>query len=164
MAKRDPALSVLVADPSSHMAALVAVMLRSIGIRSVDAVVDLPHAASELARHPYSLVLIDEQLGGKEGFDMIRALRHLADHPNRATPIFMMAAAPDAKMIAAARDAGDTEFLKKPFSAEHIQLRLAGLKKAPRAFVEAETYTGPDRRRRTVSGATRRRASDKPAA
>ena len=32
MAKRDPALSVLVADPSSHMAALVAVMLRSIGI------------------------------------------------------------------------------------------------------------------------------------
>ena len=36
MPKRDPALAVLVADPSSHMAALVAVMLRSIGIRSVD--------------------------------------------------------------------------------------------------------------------------------
>jgi DNA-binding response OmpR family regulator len=160
MPKRDPALSVLVADPSSHMAALVAVMLRSLGIRSVDATVDLPHTAVELARHPYGLVLIDEHLAGREGFDMIRALRHLAGHPNRATPIFMMAAAPDAKMIAAARDAGVTEFLKKPFSAEHIQLRLDGLKKAPRAFVEAQSYAGPDRRRRTVSGATRRRSSD----
>ena len=92
---------------------------------------------------------------------MIRALRHVAGHPNRATPSFMMAAAPDARMIAAARDAGVTEFLKKPFSAEHIQLRLAGLKQAPRAFVEAGTYTGPDRRRRTVNSPTRRRASDK---
>ena len=142
------------------MAALVAVMLRSIGIRSVDAAVDLPHAAAELARHPYGLVLIDEQLGGKEGFDMIRALRRLAEHPNRATPIFMMAAAPDARMIAAARDAGVTEFLKKPFSAEHIQLRLDGLKNAPRAFVEGQTYAGPDRRRRTITAATRRRSSD----
>ncbi|MBN9345144.1 MAG: response regulator transcription factor [Devosia sp.] len=164
MSKRDPALSVLVADPSSHMASLVAVMLRSIGIRSVGATLDLPHAAAELARRPYGLILIDEQLGGKEGFDMIRALRHLADHPNRETPIFMMAGAPDARMIATARDAGVTEFLKKPFSAEHIQLRLDGLKRAPRAFVEGQSYTGPDRRRRTVSGATRRRASDPPAA
>ena len=101
---------------------------------------------------------------GREGFDMIRALRHLPDHPNRETPIFMMAAAPDAKMIAAARDAGVTEFLKKPFSAEHIQLRLDGLKKAPRAFVEGTSYAGPDRRRRAVGGATRRRASDKASA
>lgn len=164
MQKRDPSVSVLVADPSSHMAALVAVMLRSLGIRSVDATVDLPHTAAELARHAYGLVLIDEQLGGSEGFAMIRAFRQAAEHPNRETPIFMMAAAPDARMIAAARDAGVTEFLKKPFSAEHIKLRLEGLKHAPRAFVEAGAYAGPDRRRRTASGATRRRASDKPAA
>lgn len=102
-------------------------------------------------------------MGGKEGFDMIRALRHLADHPMRETPIFMMAGAPDARMIATARDAGVTEFLKKPFSAEHIQLRLDSLKRAPRLRRGPELH-GPDRRRRTISGATRRRASDPPAA
>jgi CheY-like chemotaxis protein len=161
MSKRDPALSVLIADPSSHMAALVAVMLRSIGIRLVDATIDLPHTATELNHHAYGLILIDEQLGGREGFEMIRALRQLGTHPNRETPIFMMAAAPDAKMIAAARDAGVTEFLRKPFSAEHIKLRLDGLKKAPRTFVEGQSYTGPDRRRRTVAGAAARRAADK---
>ena len=164
MTKRSPSLSVLIADPSSHMAALVAVMLRSLGIRSVDATIDLRHTAAELARHPYGLILIDEQLGGRAGFDMIRALRQLGTHPNRETPIFMMAAAPDARMIAAARDAGVTEFLRKPFSAEHIQLRLDGLKKSPRPFVEAQTYTGPDRRRRTVAGAAQRRSADKASA
>ena len=154
-------LKALVADPSSHMAALVAVMLRSLGIRAVDATLDLPHTALHLVRNAYSLVLIDEQLGRRDSFEMIRALRQLETHPNRETPIFMMAAAPDAPMIAAARDAGVTEFLRKPFSAEHIQLRLDGLENAPRPFVEANTYAGPDRRRRTVSGAAARRAADK---
>jgi two-component system, chemotaxis family, chemotaxis protein CheY len=161
MSKSYAHLTALVADPSSHMAALVAVMLRSLGIRAVDATIDLPHTALQLVRNPYSLVLIDEQLGGREGFEMVRAVRQLETHSNRETPIFMMAAAPDTRMIAAARDAGVTEFLRKPFSAEHIKLRLDGLKQAPRPFVEANTYAGPDRRRRTVSGAAARRAADK---
>lgn len=164
MPKRFAHLTALVADPSSHMAALVAVMLRSLNIRTIDATVDLPHTAAELIRHPYGLILLDEQLGGREGFDMIRTMRRTADHPNRETPIIMMAAAPDARMIAAARDAGVTEFLKKPFSAEHIKLRLEALKAAPRTFVEAEAYAGPDRRRRATSvagAAAGRRASDK---
>jgi CheY-like chemotaxis protein len=157
-------LSALVADPSSHMAALAAVMLKSLGIRNVSATVDLPHTAAELAQHPYGLILIDEQLGGEAGFAMIRKMRQTGTHPNRETPIIMMASAPDARMIAAARDAGVTEFLRKPFSAEHIGLRLAAISKAPRAFVEARDYAGPDRRRRTVSGAAARRATDKQSA
>lgn len=161
MASKSAQLTALVADPSSHMAALVAVMLRSIGIRSVEATVDLPRTAAELARQAYGLILIDEQLGGRAGFEMIRKLRQIGTHPNRETPIIMMAAAPDAKMIAAARDAGVSEFLRKPFSAEHIKLRLDSLSKAPRPFVEAETYAGPDRRRRIVRGAADRRTGDK---
>jgi two-component system chemotaxis response regulator CheY len=164
MPKRYAHLTALVADPSTHMAALVAVMLRTLKIRTVDATVDLPHTAAELSRHQYGLILLDEQLGGRAGFDMIRSLRKLGTHPNRETPIFMMASAPDAKMIAAARDAGVTEFLRKPFSAEHIRLRLDGLKQAPRPFVEAGNYAGPDRRRRAVPGAAGRRAADKASA
>ncbi|MEO6014039.1 MAG: response regulator [Devosia sp.] len=151
---------VLVADPSSHMATLVAQMLHSLKIRAVDATMDLDRTAADLGRRAYDLVLLDEQLGGPAGFDFIRSLRKAGDHPNRLTPIIMMAAAPDARMIAAARDAGVNEFLRKPFSAEHIRLRFDTVRNTPRPFVEADAYAGPDRRRKRVAGKDKRRASD----
>ncbi len=152
-------MRVLVADPSSHMAALVAQMLHTLKIRTVDAMVDPAGIAAELGRRPFGLVLIDEQLAG-EDFGLIRTLRKSEHHPNRQTPIIMMSAAPGLRMIAAARDAGINEFLRKPFSAEHIRLRLDALMKAPRPFVEAAEYVGPDRRRKRVASDAKRRASD----
>jgi DNA-binding response OmpR family regulator len=154
-------LRVLVADPSSHMAALVAQMLHTLKIRSVDALVEMDAIVSELNRRTFDLLLIDEQLAGGNDFGLIRSLRQSANHANRVTPIIMMAAAPDAKMIAAARDAGVTEFLRKPFSAAHIQLRIDALEKSPRPFVEAAAYAGPDRRRKRVASQAQRRANDK---
>lgn len=60
----------------------------------------------------------------------------------------MMAARPDATRIAAARDVGVTEFLRKPFAANHLEARLAVIARAPRPIIETEGYVGPDRRRR----------------
>ena len=155
-----PEIRALVADPSTHMAGLVTLMLHSLKIRAVDEAIDGRRAAAALARRPYDIVLIDEQLGGEDNFELIRSLRRAADHPNRMTPIIMMASVPTAETIKAARDAGVTEFLRKPFSAQHIQLRLDSIRKAPRDFVESEVYAGPDRRRRELNGQPRRRAVD----
>lgn len=160
MTVKKPQIAALVADPSSHMAALIAVMLRGVGIRRIEATIDLPRTAAELERRHYGLILVDDQLGGEALAAMVRHIRHAPDHPNRESPIIMMAAAPDARMIARARDAGVTEFLRKPFSAEHIKLRLEALRKTPRPFVEAGSFAGPDRRRRAVPGAATRRADD----
>lgn len=164
MSELETKMRVLVADPSSHMAALVAQMLHTLRIRSVEAMIEPAHIASELSRRPFDLVLIDEALAGGDDFGLIRALRKAEHHTNRQTPIIMMASAPDIKMIAAARDAGVNEFLRKPFSAEHIRLRIKTLSHAPRAFVEAGEYAGPDRRRKSVAGQAKRRASDGSAA
>ena len=150
----------LVADPSTHMAGLVTLMLHTLKIRAVDEAIDLRRAATALSRRPYNIVLIDEQLGGEQDFELIRTLRRTADHPNRTTPIIMMAAVPTAETIKAARDAGITEFLRKPFSAQHIQLRLDSIRNAPRDFVESDIYAGPDRRRRELSGQPKRRSAD----
>jgi hypothetical protein len=60
----------------------------------------------------------------------------------------MMSSAPDARRILAARDAGVTEFLRKPFAAVHVESRLTSIFGAPREFVEGGGYQGPDRRRR----------------
>jgi len=160
MTASNPQFRALIADPSTHMAGLVTLMLHSLKIRAVDEVGDARHAAEFLGRRPYNLMLIDDQLGGEEDFGLIRMLRNTAGHPNRTMPIIMMASAPETGLILEARDAGVTEFLRKPFSAQHIQLRLETIRNAPREFIEAQGYAGPDRRRREVAGNPHRRAGD----
>ena len=159
-----PEFRTLVAEPSTHMAGLVAVMLHSLKIRIVDEATDRMHAERALLQRSYNLMLIDAELGAEDSFGLIRSLRTATDHLNRHLPIIMMASAPSATLIVAARDAGVTEFLRKPFSAQHIQLRLDAILNAPREFVAAESYVGPDRRRRTISVAKPRRAADKASA
>jgi DNA-binding response OmpR family regulator len=150
----------LVADPSAHMAGLVADMLRSLKIRLVDEVHDLPSVQRSLSSQTYRLILIDAELGPPDDLVLIRKLRQADGHPNRNVPIIMTAATPSAAIIAAARDAGVTEFLRKPFAAQHIASRLEAIQSAPREFVSGENYAGPDRRRRDVAGAPTRRAAD----
>lgn len=141
---------VLVADHSPHMAALISVMLRSLGRRDIREAYDASKAMIELRRRIFDVLIIDDDLQGMDGVVFTKKLRACVDCQNRYIPIIMMSAAPDAKRIAEARDAGVTEFLRKPFAANHLQSRLANIEANPRGFIEAAEYRGPDRRRKTV--------------
>ena len=141
---------VLIADPSQHMASLVSVMLRSLGRKDIREAYDANKAMTELKRRVFDVLIIDDALDGMDGVAFTRKLRSTIDCQNRYVPIIMMSAAPDARRIAEARDAGVTEFLRKPFAASHLQTRLDSIAANPRSFIEAEQYKGPDRRRRSV--------------
>ncbi|ODT69220.1 MAG: hypothetical protein ABS75_17695 [Pelagibacterium sp. SCN 63-23] len=141
---------VLIIDPMPNMAALVASMLRSIGRRDNREAYDAGQAQLELNRQMFDVIIIDDAIAGHDAVELVRRLRQDPDCQNRLTPVIMMSAAPDASRIAAARDAGVTEFLRKPFAAAHLQARLQSIETNPRAFIEARTYSGPDRRRRTI--------------
>jgi two-component system chemotaxis response regulator CheY len=141
---------VLIADQSQHMAALVAVMLRSIGRKDIKEVYDANSAMTQLKRRAFDVIIVADDLEGMDGVAFTKKLRAAMDCQNRLVPVIMMSAAPDAKRIAEARDAGVTEFLRKPFAANHLQSRLTNIEANPRGFIEAREYVGPDRRRKTV--------------
>jgi hypothetical protein len=48
-----------------------------------------------------------------------------------------------------ARDAGVTEFLRKPVTVESVIARVAEVIERPRPFVRCGAYFGPDRRRKS---------------
>ena len=50
----------------------------------------------------------------------------------------------------AARDAGVTEFLAKPITAQNLFARITEILERPRAFVRCNGYFGPDRRRHEI--------------
>ncbi|WP_323015462.1 response regulator [Devosia sp.] len=146
----DPATGTLVIDPSPYMANLVTQMLRHLGRKDIREASSAHQALLELRHRAFALVILDDALEGVDGIELTRRLRADAESPNRHVPVIMMSGAPDARRIAAARDAGVTEFLRKPFAANHLQMRLDAIAAHPRGFVEAETYQGPDRRRRAI--------------
>jgi DNA-binding response OmpR family regulator len=117
----------------------------------------------ELNRRMFDVIIVDDALDGMDGVAFTKQLRAAVDCQNRAVPIIMMSSAPDARRIADARDAGVTEFLRKPFAANHLQSRLVNIESRPRGFIEASTYQGPDRRRKVIAvGEHERRGTFKP--
>jgi two-component system chemotaxis response regulator CheY len=152
---------VLIADSSAHMASLVAVMLRGLGRKDIREAYDAGRAMLEVRRRIFDIIIIDDALDGMDGVAFTKKLRAATDCQNRLVPIIMMSAAPDAKRIAEARDAGVTEFLRKPFAANHLQTRLNSIEANPRGFIEAAEYKGPDRRRKVVDVGEDRREAEK---
>jgi DNA-binding response OmpR family regulator len=69
-------------------------------------------------------------------------------------PIIMITGHTEKHQVEAARDAGITEFLIKPITAQSLFSRITEVVERPRAFVRCESYFGPDRRRRNVESYT----------
>lgn len=90
-----------------------------------------------------SVILMDAKLPGSDGIKLTRRLRRDGD----GLPVVLMAHAPDAALVAAARDAGVNEIVVKPMAMESLILRLMHVLQVPRAFIRSPGYMGPDRRR-----------------
>lgn len=141
-------LDILVVDPSPHMGALIGQMLRHLKVRRVDEVQSSDAAAVLLQTHRFGAIMLNDTLAPINGIALVKGLRAASEGLNRDTPVIMMSSNPDATEIAEARDAGVTEFLRKPFAAQHIETRLVSIIAAPRPFIEAKAFVGPDRRRK----------------
>lgn len=155
----------LVLDRSQPMVDILTSMLRHIGRRDIRALTDWTLADIELDRRDFEVILIEDNLPEADGVSFVSRLRRNEACRNRLTPVIMMAAAPDAARIRAARDAGVTEFLRRPFAAIHLEARLNQIFSAPRPNIATSAYTGPDRRRRSnpaFSGEDRRAAAPEP--
>ncbi len=152
-------LKILVAD-QPYMAGLTATMLRTLSVKSITEVNDVAGALGAVHRDSFGLILVDESLGPTDALDFVRMLRQDETCVNRDIPVLMTFTHAEKARVLAARDAGITEVLIKPLSANVIGLRLAQTLANPRPFGEAPAYAGPDRRRKTSSAKGPERRKD----
>lgn len=144
-------LNVLIADSNPYMLKIIRAMLRGFGVTNIREAADGAVALEELNVHLIDLVIMDYALTTLDGVELTELLRGAEDSPNRFVPVIMLSAYTEKWRIEAARDAGVTEFLRKPLCANDLYLRLLEIIEHPRKFVRSARYFGPDRRRQLIT-------------
>jgi CheY-like chemotaxis protein len=150
-------ISILVVDDNTFMRNLVVSTLRMLGISNIVArssATGAIESLSESRRNPVGagvgtidIVLSDFVMEEVDGALFLRWIRTSKQAPDRFVPFIMVSGAADQQIVEAARDAGVSEFLAKPFSAKSLGERILEVIKNPRQYVLAPGYFGPDRRR-----------------
>lgn len=148
--------TILVAEGDRGMRRTLRDVLLGMGFPSIVLASTAGEAMRQIVEQRPSVVLLDHKLPGTNGSDGLTLTRRLR-RENDPLPIILMATAPDAALVAAARDAGVNEIVRKPLSMESLVLRLMHVLQVPRKFIRSSSYVGPDRRRM----AERRRLADR---
>ena len=151
-------ISVLVVDDSAYMRQLLLGLLNALEVGKVYLGANGEEGLALYQRHAPDVVITDAAMEPGDGFELVKTLRAIDSTALSTAPVIMVSGHTDIASVERARDAGITTFLSKPISAAMLYRRLAEVVCHPRAFIETETYRGPDRRRRDLpfEGAERR--------
>ena len=140
-------ITVLVADPNPYMIKIIRAMLRGFGITKIREASDGAVALEQFKTQTIDVAIFDYALNTLNGVELTELLRGDEQSHSRFVPIIMLSAYTEKKRVETARDAGITEFLRKPLCARDLYLRLVEIIENPREFVRSNHYFGPDRRR-----------------
>lgn len=141
-------LKVLVVDDNSFMCTVLTQVLTALGVGSVETAATAAEAFRMVAEDRPDLVISDWDMDPVDGLTLVEWLRRREDSPDCYIPIVMLTGFSERKRVLRARDSGINEFLAKPVSARSVWSRLNEVVTRPRPFVRADSYVGPDRRRR----------------
>jgi two-component system chemotaxis response regulator CheY len=141
-------LSILVVEDTAPMRKLITSVLETLGVGRVYSC-DNGEAGFDLFRRENpDIVIADWHMLPMSGIELTEQIRKNAMSPNRMAPIILVTGYSALNRVSQARDAGVTEFLVKPFSANDLAKRIAYVINKPRDYIDCKTYFGPDRRRR----------------
>ena len=120
----DSGMRILIVDDQDTVLEILRSMLRKLGFRNVDTAKDGNEAFDKLhkAMSPYGLVISDWNMQPVSGMELLAAVRR--DRRLAATPFIMVTAENTTDHVVAAREAGVSSYITKPFSLDAVKRRL----------------------------------------
>jgi DNA-binding response OmpR family regulator len=126
--------SILIVDDQAANVSLLEKMLRGAGYVSIASTRN-PHEVCELHRkHRYSLILLDLQMPGLDGFQVMEGLK--AIETDGYLPVLVITAQPDHKLRAL--KAGARDFVSKPFDLAEVLMRVHNMLEVRLLHLEAK--------------------------
>jgi two-component system, chemotaxis family, chemotaxis protein CheY len=118
----DHAMPILVVDDYKTMSRILGLLLKQVGFSDVDEACDGDEALAKMRERKYGLVISDWYMQPTNGLGLLEQVR--ADEALRATPFIMVSAEANAENVSAARKAGASGYITKPFDAETLRGRI----------------------------------------
>jgi PAS domain S-box-containing protein len=129
--------SILIVDDQEANVALLEALLREAGYGRVASVMN-PHEVCALHRkHHYDLILLDLQMPGMDGFQVIEALK--TNDADGYLPVLVITAQPGHKLRAL--QAGAKDFISKPFDLVEVRTRIHNMLEVRLLYKTLDAYS-----------------------
>jgi PAS domain S-box-containing protein len=127
---------ILIVDDQEDNVSLLEEMLREAGYARVASTMN-PHEVCALhRRNRYDLILLDLQMPGMDGFQVIEALK--TNDADGYLPVLVITAQPGHKLRAL--QAGAQDFISKPFDVVEVKTRIHNMLEVRLLYKERENY------------------------
>jgi two-component system, chemotaxis family, chemotaxis protein CheY len=118
----DLSMPVLVVDDYSTMIRIIRNLLKQIGFEDIDDAPDGGAALAKMQERRYGLVISDWNMEPMSGYELLKRVR--ASSALAKTPFIMVTAESKTENVVAARDAGVSNYIVKPFNAQTLKAKI----------------------------------------
>jgi two-component system chemotaxis response regulator CheY len=118
----DLTMSVLVVDDYNTMVRIIRNLLRQVGFEHIDDASDGVAALAKMRARKYGLVISDWNMEPMTGYDLLKQMR--ADPELGRTPFIMVTAESKTENVIAAKKAGVSNYIVKPFNAQTLKTKI----------------------------------------
>jgi CheY-like chemotaxis protein len=139
---------ILLVGAKTHSLLLLRSVLGIAGVANITHLPDARSAVGALAFDRFSAVFCDWDIEKVDGMGFAVAARRSRGMLNPMIPIFALQERARRHDVIRARDEGVTDVITVPVSPRTLMRKLDAATKAPRPFIVAADFCGPDRRAR----------------
>lgn len=118
----DATLPILVVDDYNTMVRIIRNLLKSIGYENVDDASNGEEAMAKIKAKNYGLVISDWNMEPMTGFELLQKVR--LDPATATLPFIMVTAESKTDNVIAARKAGVSNYIVKPFNAQTLKAKI----------------------------------------
>jgi two-component system chemotaxis response regulator CheY len=121
----DMNMPILIVDDYKTMLRIIRNLLKQLGFNNVDEATDGSQALHKLRDKSYGLVISDWNMEPMTGIQLLREVR--ADSKLKDLPFIMITAESKTENVIAAKQAGVSNYIVKPFNAATLKQKLTSI-------------------------------------
>ena len=121
----DPNMPILIVDDYKTMLRIIKNLLKQLGFNNVDEALDGSQALQTFQSKEYGLVISDWNMEPMSGIELLKEVR--GGSKNADVPFIMITAESKTENVIAAKQAGVSNYIVKPFNAETLKQKISSV-------------------------------------